>query len=174
MKTIDKICLFCKQEFKADMREHNRGNAKYCNLSCQRKHMNSLKPLKNVKCVNCDKEFQSVNTKAKYCSSNCKSKHYRILVNKTTEVSYALRYILPKFPCLNCGWDKSSRDIHHILPVTKGGKDEISNLITLCPNCHRLAHRDLLSKEELFELLEKRTISSSPKPGELDAVSVKD
>lgn len=171
MKTINKICLFCKQEFKADMREHNRGNAKYCNLSCHRKHMNSLKPLKDCTCINCGEKFQSKNTKAKYCSNKCKLRHYRLLAGTMTEVSYAFRYILPKFPCLNCGWEKGPRDVHHILPIVEGGKNVLNNLITLCPNCHRLAHRNLLSKEELFELSEKWTISSSPKPGELDALA---
>ena len=34
-------------------------------------------------------------------------------------------------------------------------------LIVLCPNCHRLAHRNLLSEDKLKELINFRTISSS-------------
>ena len=33
------------------------------------------------------------------------------------------------------GWN-----IHHILPKSEGGKDNISNLVLLHPNCHRLIH----------------------------------
>lgn len=48
--------------------------------------------------------------------------------------------------CSNCGWKESSCDIHHILPVSKGGTDTNTNLTILCPNCHRLAHTNKLDK----------------------------
>ena len=31
-------------------------------------------------------------------------------------------------------------EIHHIIPLSKGGKDSIDNVIALCPNCHRKRH----------------------------------
>jgi hypothetical protein len=31
-------------------------------------------------------------------------------------------------------------DIHHLAPVSKGGKNDPDNLLVLCPNCHRLHH----------------------------------
>ena len=37
------------------------------------------------------------------------------------------------------GWN-----IHHILPKAKGGKDNISNLMLLQPNCHRQIHSQKL------------------------------
>jgi 5-methylcytosine-specific restriction endonuclease McrA len=42
--------------------------------------------------------------------------------------------------CFVCGWDKAVCDVHHIVPKTKGGTHDHSNLTVLCPNCHRLAH----------------------------------
>lgn len=36
-------------------------------------------------------------------------------------------------------------DVHHILEKKKGGTDEIENLCVLCPNCHSLIHRNILS-----------------------------
>ena len=42
--------------------------------------------------------------------------------------------------CSNCGWNEASCDIHHIVPRSKGGTDDHTNLTVLCPNCHRLAH----------------------------------
>ena len=43
-------------------------------------------------------------------------------------------------------------DIHHIVPVKKGGSDDTKNLSYLCPNCHRMAHNglviDFISLEE--------------------------
>jgi len=42
--------------------------------------------------------------------------------------------------CFNCGWNLGSCDIHHIIPVSKGGTNDNKNLTHICPNCHRLAH----------------------------------
>lgn len=47
--------------------------------------------------------------------------------------------------CSNCGWKITTCDIHHILPRSKGGSDEHSNLTNLCPNCHRCAHAGILT-----------------------------
>lgn len=33
-----------------------------------------------------------------------------------------------------------SNDAHHILPLSKGGSDRASNLLCLCPSCHRKFH----------------------------------
>ena len=51
---------------------------------------------------------------------------------------------LKSFCCSSCGWDKAPCDIHHIIPKSKGGTDNYDNLTYICPNCHRLAHRNKL------------------------------
>lgn len=48
--------------------------------------------------------------------------------------------------CVVCGFDLAT-DVHHITPRAKGGNDEPSNLLTLCPNHHRLAHLGLINLE---------------------------
>ena len=158
---IETICQFCHKTFIADSRELNRGNAKFCSLSCACKYGNANKPLKHCTCVQCGKEFESTSTKAKYCCKQCKLKHYRASISTEKYATRTLQNILLNFPCENCGWQEGPRDVHHITPVCEGGKNEIENLITLCPNCHRLAHRNLLSKDKLVELVNLRTISSS-------------
>lgn len=72
--------------------------------------------------------------------------------------------------CVICGWNKTSCDVHHIIPVSNGGKNEITNLITLCPNCHRMVHRNLISEEKLKKFRESWTISSPSNEG-LGAIS---
>ena len=37
-------------------------------------------------------------------------------------------------------WHYLSADVHHILPLSKGGPDIYQNMICLCPNCHRKFH----------------------------------
>jgi 5-methylcytosine-specific restriction endonuclease McrA len=47
--------------------------------------------------------------------------------------------------CSNCGWDKTTCDVHHIVPRAQGGTNANENLTILCPNCHRMAHENKLS-----------------------------
>ena len=47
--------------------------------------------------------------------------------------------------CSNCGWNKSSCDLHHIIPRSRGGSNDHTNLTILCPNCHRLAHENKIT-----------------------------
>lgn len=50
--------------------------------------------------------------------------------------------------CVVCGFDLVT-DVHHVTPRHQGGADELSNLLTLCPNHHRLAHIGIISLEHL-------------------------
>lgn len=158
---IEKDCEFCHKKFMADTRELKRGNARFCSLSCVMKHRLALNPYKTCICVQCNEKFQSKNPKAKYCSKKCKARHYRSLMSTEQNGTRKLQSIMLTFPCENCGWHEGPRDVHHITPVCEGGKNEVLNLITLCPNCHRLAHRNLLSEDKLRKLVDLRTISSS-------------
>jgi len=45
--------------------------------------------------------------------------------------------------CKKCGRKpESRRDIHadHIIPITKGGRNKLSNLQSLCVDCHKKKH----------------------------------
>ncbi|TGV80247.1 HNH endonuclease, partial [Mesorhizobium sp. M00.F.Ca.ET.149.01.1.1] len=46
------------------------------------------------------------------------------------------------YRCVSCGIElkSASADIHHLLPRSMGGTDELSNLITLCDGCHARHH----------------------------------
>jgi 5-methylcytosine-specific restriction endonuclease McrA len=166
-----RICKFCEKEFLADKREIKRGNAIFCSLRCFAFHKNTTSFKYNVRCIICGSLFQSISSKAKYCSSKCKSKHYRLSLRTNEGLTNKYQKILLSLPCEVCGWNQGPRDVHHILPVNKGGKNELYNLITLCPNCHRLSHRNLLSDDKLIKLVEIRTISSSSIKEETDAKS---
>ena len=41
--------------------------------------------------------------------------------------------------CANCG-STDDLEIHHIVPVSLGGRDVIENLVPLCSSCHKAAH----------------------------------
>lgn len=51
--------------------------------------------------------------------------------------------------CQDCGADVGPRSypgvmewaVHHIVPLEEGGTHRLSNLVTLCADCHRERHR---------------------------------
>ena len=44
------------------------------------------------------------------------------------------------YRCANCNADDRPLDAHHIVPVGSGGSNLMSNLKTLCRECHALIH----------------------------------
>ena len=62
--------------------------------------------------------------------------------------------------CAICGWkitddngekcfQQAGCEIHHINPVSNGGKDVYENLILLCPNHHKQADYGIITKDVL-------------------------
>jgi len=53
--------------------------------------------------------------------------------------------------CAICGWSEGKCDLHHIIPLKKGGSpDNPSNCIILCPNHHRLVTQKIISTSEVM------------------------
>lgn len=162
MSKVEKECQFCGKLFQADTKELNRGNAKYCSQSCASKVPKALK-YEHI-CKHCGQKFMSASKSAKYCSDSCKQKNYRAKQKSLSEEGVSIKTyykIFEKIPCEICQWNKTSRDLHHIIEVANGGTNELNNLICVCPNCHREIHNNLISKEDLYKIIETRTISSS-------------
>ena len=51
--------------------------------------------------------------------------------------------------CEYCGEEFDSPDVHHIKPRKEGGSNDRNNLIVLCPNCHRKADNEMISRSKL-------------------------
>ncbi len=49
-------------------------------------------------------------------------------------------YIRDKYTCQNCSASKVVVHAHHVVPLSAGGTNRISNLITLCADCHSKIH----------------------------------
>ena len=163
IKRVERQCLECKQIFLADRREVTRGNAKFCSISCSVTNINRQRGevTLNLICIHCGAQFISAYKFREYCSTSCKLKHYRFRkrpdkLRQSTEIK-----CLQSLPCEICGWKEATRDIHHIINVKDNGTDDLSNLVALCPNHHRMAHRKLLSQDDLLKIAQSRTISSS-------------
>lgn len=63
------------------------------------------------------------------------------------------------YQCMSCGTSLKSQeaDIHHLVPRSMGGIDELSNLVTLCDGCHA-AHHPTLAGGLARRLIEKWAI----------------
>lgn len=153
--TISKVCIECNNSFQASSKEVDRGNAKFCSLSCVAKYFNKHKSLnlKNFTCKECSLEFQSASNEARYCSQKCKNRFFSRKRKR--------RYDIPTNSCEICGWNKCTCDVHHIQSISSNGTNDKTNLISLCPNCHRMANFNLISKGCLIQTISKRTIPSS-------------
>lgn len=111
-----------------------------------------------VNCAYCDNELRLFPSQVKernYCNKYClaknnpkagssngnwrggKDKYYR---------SQAL--IRDNYRCVICGFDIFVQ-VHHITPRAENGSDNVTNLITLCPNHHYLADLGIINVEHL-------------------------
>lgn len=56
------------------------------------------------------------------------------------------------YKCQRCGKKNCRLEVHHLIPRSRGGSDKLANLITLCSDCHHLAH----STEEQLLVFQKK------------------
>lgn len=76
------------------------------------------------------------------------TKHHREKYNMPYDNRKAKKcgetYDMDRSVCVLCGWDKAPCDRHRIVFGCDGGGYTIKNVISVCPNCHRLIHLGLL------------------------------
>ena len=124
-------------------------------------------------CEICGKEFQSHSAKSLYCSDSCRRQASLIRYNglerimqrqtqaSSRKVNIAIQY---NCKCAICGWSIPSKigyhrthqggcEVHHIIPVCEGGTEDQDNLILLCPNCHKMAHYGMYSRDYIRQYI---------------------
>lgn len=111
--------------------------------------LNMTRPV-SQKCIDCAKNYDPkivrdthINYKPKpdcWNDNNCPKKrsYYRNLEHYRQKQRDHHRYI--KFLGNKCVLCKSKQELeaHHVVPQCRNGKDEQSNIITLCKPCHRV------------------------------------
>lgn len=163
---IDRKCKNCNKSFQVESREAKRTD-KVAGIFCSRSCCVSYTAKERVEvlniCKHCGREYSTVALHSKYCSNSCKQKNYRSKGKSDNMYDRKLLDLLGEYPCEICNWSSAPRDVHHIIPVSENGKNIVDNLITLCPNHHRMVHTNSFSQDYLFEIVKSRTISSSLK-----------
>jgi len=154
MKTITKQCLHCDSGFEASLREHKRGNAKYCSKKCVYAHRTGVtKPKElNCECAQCGTRFYKTPSRMKksksgllFCTRKCKDDAQKIGGIKAimpshygTSTSYRIIcWKHHKKECIVCGEDKIVA-VHHY--DHDHHNNDPSNLIPLCPTHHQYVH----------------------------------
>lgn len=140
-------CAWCDKEFVPTSK---------VNIFCSPLCRNSFKHFKKSKkaaerdkhhvCKYCGKPFVSKKANQVFCSNACHfgwidnigthEKSHKARVYKVTLIKYL--ELIKK--CVVCGWEKNIH-IHHIVPRSQGGKNEVDNYMPLCCNCHQLLHQ---------------------------------
>lgn len=115
---------------------------------------------KENQCPWCGKAVN--NKRRRFCSNTCREEYNNATVWNRGRDAYSLRILYrDNFTCQDCGEfhafinnfdmpvpiDDGQLEVHHILPVSKGGSDEQQNLITLCKKCHKKRHKDMKETE---------------------------
>ena len=58
--------------------------------------------------------------------------------------------------CMLCGQDAGTCiEWHHIIPLSKDGKNNYSNGALLCPNCHALVHKHKYKTAQYEKLMKQ-------------------
>lgn len=60
-----------------------------------------------------------------------------------------LRHIVLKrdgFKCCNCRAEDETLDCHHVVPISTGGTNRLTNLKIVCRSCHELIHPHMAAR----------------------------
>jgi len=154
-KRIQKICPICGKTFEIPKcRAHLKTCSARCGYVFRKSFTVSKKSGKRIKrkCLNCGKEYvvlMSSKKNKKFCSRDCFLKY------KTRNVKYPDRQryetknwiinrqkVKNKYNniCQLCGANNVSQ-VHHKVPYSISGNNDLSNLTLLCKSCHLQIHK---------------------------------
>lgn len=99
-----------------------------------------------LECAFCHKKIIRLNSEIKnnktnkvFCSRECGNRYKNLEIINTLNGSAYRRNAFSVYPhrCKICGWDKDERvlEVHHI--DENRNNNDISNLVILCPTCHK-------------------------------------
>jgi hypothetical protein len=160
MKSVSVVCKHCSSVFEARPAAVNRGDAKFCSISCGASYhgIRRVDKTPNAQCAQCQTSIY-INKKRReasksglfFCNMKCKYTAQRIGGIKeimpahygTGNSPYYYRkqaFENHEAKCGHCGWDKYKEvlHVHHMDRDRNNNTPE--NLMPLCPTCHEVEH----------------------------------
>lgn len=138
----------------------------YCSKKCRdtyrRNRTGSRHPLYNRKETTCKICGNTIfvtpgmlrrRSQKAFCSPECGKESHRLALtgvpkSKNRSGKNAAR-VRDGGKCVICHFEHATA-VHHIVSVHNGGTNELTNLVTLCPNHHYMVHAGLLQPESLL------------------------
>ena len=134
----------------------------FCSADCRDEYRSKLTGMKNPNygrhetfCKVCGSKMLVTKSvlmgkKKEYCSIECgKSARRAALKSKKRKGHGKMDARLrDSCSCVICGFSHVTA-VHHIIPKKEKGTDKLTNLVTLCPNHHYMAHANLIDTNEL-------------------------
>ena len=150
------LCKYCNSEFTKKSYQQI-----YCSVKCQYTHTNKKANLWRVNpnfCMRCDSSLVGKRGNAIYCSQTCKSMDHNFKHRSHVKVMSTARrqQILARDNsiCYLCTEPiTGSFDLDHLVPVSRGGSSEPSNLAATHPFCNK-KRGSRIGKEQLLKLTE--------------------
>ena len=159
---IDRVCENCGKTFQVDASRVKHGRGRNCSPTCGYASITSAPKPHRIKfsCIGCGVEFDRNPSwlkrrgAGKYCTRSCRDKHWvgdknpnwqngdKVYKRGPRWFSIRRRMLARDGACVSCGATEKLH-VHHVVPFRMfAGPDEAnvySNLVTLCPPCHRRA-----------------------------------
>lgn len=160
---IDRECAVCGATFQVAPSRLKHGRGVHCSKECQyiaNREKLATGDRTTLVCIGCGNEFDRLNSwlkkgkgMGKFCSRECRDEHWKGELNPNWQDGSGVykrgphwhsirRAVLKRdnYECQECG-SKDDLHVHHKIPFRMfEDADEAnheSNLITLCPPCHR-------------------------------------
>lgn len=134
-------CTACGKEFIPT----NSKRFKYCSTQCRDQAIiNRIGDGPKIKCKNCGKEFTKMREDNQYCSKKCVGRMRDSLRSKANNESGAITInewheILEwhGYRCAYCFEPSTSLEMDHVIPFSKGGPHDASNIVPACRPCNQ-------------------------------------
>lgn len=169
MKT--RVCEICGKTYLSKI-----NISRYCSELCRAvateiKRINKLSP-RTKPCEICNKVCLSKPKQSPYCSDECREigleMKRRNRLSTSENHPHFIVFNRDNFTCIYCGKnsmeDNIKLELDHVIPISKGGKDTVNNLVTACTQCNRAKCGKMLDDKifiKIFLIISERNKSLS-------------
>lgn len=169
-KIVKRICQFCGKEFEIKESQAKRGRGKFCSKKCfydAKKNFSLRKKVKELYLQG--KTYKEIaEIVGRHPSAVAHYIYIQGLCDRfgdgitNSAHKYRIKRLLQINKCELCGYERAT-EVAHIIPRKEGGKYTLDNSVILCPNCHYLFDKNLLTEEERSKLLSIERIQNNLK-----------